>query len=146
MIRANEGIVFGGNDDEDYYCFFSNQKQTFDLRDYLYRLVSLSNCSAAAFILMFEYIKRIQEECKELSITDMNCHRLILSCLLLAIKYIDDDVFIINFYADIGGIPVEELKSLEVRMLDILDWTLGISTCNFALSERQLGVPAGPST
>ena len=42
-----------------------------------------------------------------------NIHRLILGCLILAIKYNEDVYFNNEYYAKIGGVSLDEINSLE---------------------------------
>ena len=56
-----------------------------------------------------------------------NIHRIILGCLLLAIKYNEDVYFTNEHYAKVGGISLEELNYLEYFSFQLLDFNLYIS-------------------
>ena len=56
-----------------------------------------------------------------------NIHRIILGCLLLAIKYNEDIYFTNEHYAKIGGVPLEELNKLEFYSIEFLDFNLYVS-------------------
>ena len=56
-----------------------------------------------------------------------NIHRIILGCLLLAIKYNEDVYFTNEQYAKIGGVPLKEINDLESYSIDFLDYNLFIS-------------------
>ena len=57
-----------------------------------------------------------------------NIHRIILGCLLLAIKYNEDIYFTNEQYAKIGGVSLKEINDLESFSIDFLDYNLFIST------------------
>ena len=56
-----------------------------------------------------------------------NIHRIILGCLLLAIKYNEDLYFTNEQYAKIGGVTLKELNCLEYFSFQLLDFNLYIS-------------------
>ena len=56
-----------------------------------------------------------------------NIHRIILGCLLLAIKYNEDIYFTNEQYAKIGGVPLQELNRLEYFSSQLLNFNLYIS-------------------
>ena len=56
-----------------------------------------------------------------------NIHRIILGCLLLAIKYNEDIYFTNAHYAKVGGISLQELNFLENSSFKLLDFNLYIS-------------------
>ena len=56
-----------------------------------------------------------------------NIHRIILGCLLLAIKYNEDLYFTNEQYAKIGGVSLKELNELEYFSFQLLDFNLYIS-------------------
>ena len=56
-----------------------------------------------------------------------NIHRIILGCLLLAIKYNEDVYFTNEHYAKVGGVSLEELNHLEYFSFLLLDFNLFIS-------------------
>ena len=56
-----------------------------------------------------------------------NIHRIILGCLLLAIKYNEDVYFTNEHYAKVGGISLEELNHLENFSFQFLNYNLYVS-------------------
>lgn len=122
----------------ELHVFFSQHKQPFDLDFYIRRLIQFANCSSAAFILMLIYLDRVQEQCPTLLLTEMNCHRLLCTALVLAIKYLDDEVFSNAYYARVGGVTGDEMNDLELKMLAILKWDLSVKPDTFALYEEGL--------
>ena len=56
-----------------------------------------------------------------------NIHRIILGCLILAIKYNEDLYFTNEQYAKVGGVSVQELNDLELYSIQLLNFNLFIS-------------------
>ena len=56
-----------------------------------------------------------------------NIHKIILGCLLLAVKYNEDVYFTNEHYAKVGGVSIEELNNLEYFSIQLLNFDLFIS-------------------
>lgn len=132
-----DGVDFGSVP-ADLQVFFSPNKQPFQLEFYMTRLIEYANCSSAAFVIMLIYIDRIHPYCDSLKLTEMNCHRMALATLVLAIKYIDDEVFSNAHYSRVGGVTPKEMNQLESKLLQVLDWKLAVSPEEYAMYEDGL--------
>lgn len=128
------------------HIFFSQNKQPFNLDFYMARLVQYANCSTAAFVSMLIYIDRLQSNCPELLLSEMNCHRIIMGALVLAIKYLDDEVFSNSHYARVGGVTPQEMNQLEITLLELLNWNLHVSPEDYAVYEERLINSAAAAT
>lgn len=95
---------------------------------YLSRIHFYADCSDSCYILAFIYIDRLLQNNPGLVLSYRNIHRLLLTAVLLAIKY-SDDIYAENLaYAKIGGIPLDELNVLEVDMLKLLHYSLHVNS------------------
>lgn len=126
------------NVQEELRIFFSQYKQPFAMEFYVTRLVQYSNCSTAAFITALVYLDRVHAKCTSLAITEMNCHRLLSTALVLAIKYLDDEVYSNAYYARVSGLTTNELNTLETVMLSLLEWRLSIDPAVYVRYEHTL--------
>ncbi len=59
-------------------------------------------------------------------VTSRSAHRVLLVALVLAIKFLDDQYYSNGYYANVGGVELEELNELERRMLVGLDHRLWV--------------------
>lgn len=66
-----------------------------------------------------------------LRLSALSVHRLILSCLLVAIKFYSDAFYSNAYLANIGGVPTRELNALERLLLLSLDFDLVVSSEHF---------------
>ncbi|KYR01802.1 Non-receptor tyrosine kinase [Tieghemostelium lacteum] len=96
------------------------------ITDYLYRLVKFSPCSKECFIMITVYIDRIISK-GNFIVTSHNIHRLLITSILIATKYIDDRFYNNQYYSHIGGITRNELNFLEIAYLNIMQFDL---SCN----------------
>ncbi|PXF45232.1 Cyclin-P3-1 [Gracilariopsis chorda] len=123
---------------DKYHHFFSQYRQPFHLTFYVTRLVQYSNTSPSAFILALIYLEKVKSVAPQLALTDMNLHRLVSTALVLAIKYLDDQVFSNAYYARVAGVTTAEINQLELSMLTLLNWQLSVSTSTFSAHQHNL--------
>lgn len=135
---ANERGLDADDLDDDMRIFYSFGTQPFSLEFYVQRLVTYCNCSTSCFVVALVYLDTVQIKCRELSLTRQNCHRLLCTALLLAIKVLDDEVCKQDFYASVFGLPNEELNTLELAMLELLDWNLFVDVAVYKRYEEPL--------
>lgn len=93
---------------------------------YLERIRKYANCSDCCFVVALIYIDRIIEK-RNVILTQLNIHRLLLTCVLLAAKFFDDLFYNNAFYAKLGGISTNELNSLEIELLKLINFSLGVN-------------------
>lgn len=65
------------------------------LRKYMDRLHRLTQCSASCFVVSYVYIDRAAHRNPSSPVVSRNVHRLILTSLLLASKFLDDTYFML---------------------------------------------------
>lgn len=96
--------------------------------DYLNRIIDYSDIEENTLILGLIYIDKIA---KKITITKYNIHTILISCIIIAIKYYEDEIYSNSFYAQIAGIKVEELLQLELKISILLDFKFFISDIIF---------------
>lgn len=116
------------------YCmslFHTSAPPNFSLLDYMRRLAMFMQCSSAAFATALHYahvaILRYP------TLNDSGAfYRLILTCMVVAAKFVDDTFRNNLHYAMAGGVSLEELNALEMELLiTVLEWNCIISLDEF---------------
>ena len=114
--------------------FFTKKKPKITILKYLERIIKHTGIEQGTLISSIIYLDKIANS-KGILLNENNLHRYIillilfrflLTSILISIKFNDDDYFDNKFYADVGGIELEEINSLEIELLDLLDWKLYI--------------------
>eukprot|EP00826_Nyctotherus_ovalis_P046629 TRINITY_DN5295_c0_g13_i1.p1 TRINITY_DN5295_c0_g13~~TRINITY_DN5295_c0_g13_i1.p1 ORF type:complete len:197 (+),score=32.14 TRINITY_DN5295_c0_g13_i1:369-959(+) len=106
--------------------FNSVRAPAISIRAYLAQIHNHANCSESCYILAFIYLDRLLQKNPGVILNSRNIHRLLLSAVVLAIKY-SDDIYADNFiYARAGGVPLKEMNVLEFDMLKLLHYSLFI--------------------
>ena len=93
------------------------------IKDYLERLYKYSKMNISTVILLLIYIDRITN-INKFKLTYYIIHKLILSSMVVAIKYNEDDYFSIKYYAKLGGISNAEMINLEFYFVTLLNFNL----------------------
>jgi len=141
LCVANESMCHIGSADDvsdELRVFFSQYKQPFAMGFYIQRLVQYANCSTAAFMTALVYLDRVHAKCPSLALTEMNSHRLLSTALVLAVKFLDDEVYSNAYYARVSGLTTAELNGLETEMLRLLDWRLSVDPAVFVRYQLSL--------
>merc|ERR1719193_1907570 len=78
--------------------------------DYISRIGWFYNIPKECFVLALEYINRLKLYKPEVELNGNTAHLLVLSCIQVATKFIDDTVFHSTFYAHVVGLPAASVS------------------------------------
>ena len=101
------------------------------------RILKYSNCSAECLILSLIYIDRLIQSGR-IPVNSLTVHRVIITSVMIAIKFFDDTFCLNSFYAQIGGIQTEELNNLEMVFLKSINFTLLVSCEDYQKYHNEL--------
>ena len=123
-------------------CFSANSIPNITLYEYLVRIQKYAVPEKNTLILSLIYIDRL---CKlgNIVLTYYNIHRILFTAILLAIKYNEDEFFENNYYANIAGIKICELKVIEYNFFCICDFNLFVNDDIFINYSRYLNDSSG---
>mmetsp|Transcript_23812 Transcript_23812/g.71612 ORF Transcript_23812/g.71612 Transcript_23812/m.71612 type:complete len:150 (+) Transcript_23812:381-830(+) len=94
---------------------------------YLERIETYADCSPSCFVVSLIYIDRLCQG-SLMSLSALNIHRVLITAICVASKFLDDSYYSNGFYSQLGGISLEELNNLEVEFLYGLNFMLYVST------------------
>ena len=103
--------------------FISKKIPSISIEKYLERLISHTKMEISTLILILIYIDKICKNNK-FRLNYFNIHKLIVTSMLISIKYNEDDFFSNSFYAKVGGVSIRELNNLEYEFLSLIDFDL----------------------
>jgi len=107
--------------------FDSSRVPGISIYDYMGRIHQYADCSESCYTLAFIYIDRVLQKNPSFVLTMRSAHRLVLTAVVLAIKY-SDDIYADNVvYSKIGGVSLAEINSLEAEMLSLLQFNLYVN-------------------
>ena len=106
---------------------FSRQNPSKVTLQYFFgRIRRYSQIEKSTLIIILIYIDRVCIT-SGIILNPHNIHRIILGCLILAIKYNEDVYFNNEYYAKIGGVPLDEINTLEYKSFELIEQNLFIS-------------------
>ena len=106
--------------------FSSNSIPSISIEEYLKRIQTYSNIEKNTLITSLIFIDRF---CRigNITLTYYNIHRILFSAVLISIKYNEDNFYDNKYYAEIAGVKLKELKSLEYNFVNIINFKLYVA-------------------
>jgi len=118
--------------------FDSSKVPSISVYNYLARIHQYADCSDSCYTLAFIYIDRLLQRNPGFILSQRCAHRLILTSIVLAIKYSDDIYADNGIYGKIGGVSLAEINTLEAEMLEMLDFNLYVHPHIYQQYTKQL--------
>ncbi|EGC28342.1 hypothetical protein DICPUDRAFT_93345 [Dictyostelium purpureum] len=91
------------------------------IEGYIARIIKYSPCSKECFIIILMYIDRLIQK-RNFIVNSYNIHRILITCVLVAAKYLDDIFYNNQFYSQVGGVSVKEINTMEIDLLKLLSF------------------------
>ncbi|KAI8802534.1 cyclin-domain-containing protein [Cladochytrium replicatum] len=129
--------------------FHARTIPTIDVLGYLSRILKYAPCGNECFIAVLIYLERMADPNSEVNsgsqmtpfvkmersrvkrqpvvVNSYNVHRLLISGIMVAVKFLSDIFFTNAHISRVGGLPVQELNQLELEFLLLNDFTLTVS-------------------
>ena len=128
LIEKNQKNINNNNLNFDDDIFNSKSIPNISTYDYMLRIVEYSNLEENTLILSLIYVDKIARIKK---ITKYNIYKYLITSVLIALKYNEDEIYNNNYYSQIGGINYEELMQLELNFLVLIDFNVYINNKTF---------------
>ena len=135
--NENESNISDSNESAIISVFSSNKTPQISIKKYLTRIMKYSKPETSTVIICLIYIDKICEN-SSLQLSIYNIHRIILSCMILALKYNEDDYYSNKYYAKVGGISLKELNELEYNIMVLLQFNFFIDDITYEKYQAQL--------
>jgi hypothetical protein len=116
------------------------------IHDYLNRIAKYFWCSPECFVMSLIYIDRIMKRRPDFVVCKLNIHRLVITAMMLAVKFYDDIYYSNAYYAKVGGVKSNEMNILEIQFLKLIEWHLFISNEEFELYKRNVQIAVSGGT
>lgn len=137
LVATNDANGSGGSGVEDVTKFHALRPPSISISDYLERIARYSSCSKECFVLALVYIDRIVRS-NGFIVSSLNVHRLVITAVMLAAKFFDDQYYNNAYYAKVGGVPCSEINSLELEFLFLVNFSLHVATDDFEQYRLEL--------
>ncbi|CAM8910965.1 unnamed protein product [Rhodiola kirilowii] len=129
--------------------FHGLTRPTISIQSYLERIFKYANCSPCCFVVAYVYLDRFAQRQPSLPINTYNVHRLLITSVMVAVKFMDDMYYNNAYYAKVGGISIAEMNCLEVDFLFGLSFHLNVTPKTFhtycSYLQREMTVMDSPA-
>lgn len=88
-VQRNEMLIEGKRIEDVVTVFHGLRAPALSVRKYIERIFKYSSCSPSCFVVAHVYVDRFIQR-TEIKLTSLNVHRLLITSIMLAAKFIDD--------------------------------------------------------
>ena len=124
--------------------FQSSYPPTISILAYLERINKYAKCSPNCFIVALIYIDRLIET-RNVILSTLNVHRVLITSVMLATKVFDDEFYKNAYYAKLGGVSTQEINSLELEFLSLMNFDFFVTVETFEKYQKELSAFVSPS-
>ncbi|KAH9331740.1 hypothetical protein KI387_003848, partial [Taxus chinensis] len=120
----NDKCTLSGN---KYRVFNVDRVPEMSIERYLQRILKHTNASPSVFVVAYAYIDRFCAFHPEFRITSLNVHRLLITVVMVASKFLEDLNYRNCYYGAVGGLEVEEINEMEMEFLFLMKFKLQVT-------------------
>jgi len=143
LVTRNDQLPF---DPATATVFHGLRSPNVSVRAYLQRIHKYTNVSTGCLVCALLYIDRFMQRNKSILLTSRSVHRLLITSVVVSMKFLDDLYYNNVYYAKIGGIPTSEMNSLELEFLFRLNFDLHAPQEEYERYKYELHVHASRAT
>ncbi|TVU19293.1 hypothetical protein EJB05_35433 [Eragrostis curvula] len=129
-VQRNEELLGSNEIKESTTIFHGHRVPDLSIKLYAERIFKYAQCSPSCFVLGLIYMERYLQQ-PNIYMTSLSVHRLLITSVVVAAKFIDDGFFNNAYYGKVGGISTREMNRLELDLLFSLDFRLKVNLETF---------------
>jgi len=135
LCKRNDGFV---NDNTPVTRFHAMEPPRITIKYYLKRIATYSQCSEECFVLALIYIDRLIRKQDAFLVNSLNVHRLVITSIMVAAKFFDDQYFNNAYFSKVGGVSCKEINTLESEFLFMLNFNLFVESNLYQTYNQRL--------
>ncbi|XP_059433825.1 cyclin-U2-1 [Corylus avellana] len=117
------------------------------IQSYLERIFRYTRAGPSVYVVAYVYIDRFCQRNAGFRISATNVHRLLITTIMVASKYVEDMNYRNSYFARVGGLTTEELNELELEFLFLMGFKLHVNVSVFESYcchlEREVSIGGG---
>ncbi|OMP00674.1 Cyclin P/U [Corchorus olitorius] len=117
------------------------------IQSYLERIFRYTKAGPSVYVVAYVYIDRFCQANPGFRINARNVHRLLITTIMVASKYVEDMNYRNSYFARVGGLTTNELNNLEVEFLFLMGFKLHVNVSVFESYcchlEREVSIGGG---
>ncbi|KAL8495548.1 hypothetical protein ACS0TY_019616 [Phlomoides rotata] len=127
--------------------FDCNETPDMTVQSYLERIFRYTRAGPSVYVVAYVYIDRFCQLHPEFRIGARNVHRLLITTIMVASKYVEDMNYRNSYFARVGGLSTNEMNRLEVEFLFLMKFKLHVNVSVFegycSHLEREVSIGGG---
>jgi hypothetical protein len=106
--------------------------------DFIKRIMKYGACSKCCVVVGLMYLDKLKRSDSSVRLTSFNFQRLLLVSIMTAAKFFEDEYYSNRHWAEIGGLTVQELNSLELEFLFRMAFNLNVKRDQYEAFVNQI--------
>ncbi|GAA0151263.1 hypothetical protein Leryth_027542 [Lithospermum erythrorhizon] len=127
--------------------FDCNEAPDLTIQSYLERIFRYTKAGPSVFVVAYVYIDRFCQLFPDFRISPRNVHRLLITTILVASKYVEDMNYRNSYFARVGGVTTKEMNKLELEFLFMIGFKLHVNVSVYqsycSHLEREVSIGGG---
>jgi len=121
-------------------CLFSTawKYDWVDIGDYVNRLKEWIVCGTESFVVALCYFKRLESLGVLPTVNSLTIHRIFFTCLMLAVKMVEDETLNNADFAKVACIQLKDLNAMELFVVRVFRFECSIPVDEFVSTKREL--------
>ncbi|CAF2124063.1 unnamed protein product [Brassica napus] len=117
------------------------------IQSYLERIFRYTKAGPSVYVVAYVYIDRFCQNNQGFRISLTNVHRLLITTIMIASKYVEDMNYRNSYFAKVGGLETEDLNNMELEFLFLMGFKLHVNLSVFESYcchlEREVSIGGG---
>ncbi|KAI5564323.1 hypothetical protein POPTR_014G066400v4 [Populus trichocarpa] len=117
------------------------------IQSYLERIFRYTRAGPSVYVVAYVYIDRFCQANPEFRINARNVHRLLITTIMVASKYVEDMNYRNSYFARVGGLTANVMNKMELEFLFLMGFKLHVNVSVFESYcchlEREVGIGGG---
>ncbi|RHN45458.1 putative cyclin [Medicago truncatula] len=117
------------------------------IQSYLERIFRYTKAGPSVYVVAYVYIDRFCQINPGFRINARNVHRLLITTIMVASKYVEDLNYRNSYFGRVGGLTTSEINKLELEFLFMMGFKLHVNVSVFesycSHLEREVGIGGG---
>ncbi|KAJ8632164.1 hypothetical protein MRB53_025500 [Persea americana] len=117
------------------------------IQSFLERIFRYAHVAPPVYVVAYIYIDRLCQIHSDFRISACNVHRLLITSIMVASKFVEDMNYQNSYFAKVGGLTTVEMNRLEVDFLFLMGFKLHVNVSVFESYcchlEREVSVGGG---
>ena len=110
-------------------AFYTESIPQISIHDYLLRIIKYTHIEQSTLICALIYIDRLSSS--GIIINEHTVHKVLFTSILLSMKFNEDCIYNISFFAEIAGVPVKELLLMESEFVNKINFNCYVNEIMF---------------